>query len=386
VDSVTATQVVATLEFGTSPVDVGDEWTVEFGPDLSGEPLPLLLVADEGQVNQGNFPVGFLGGVTETGPSFELGLERPLVRYAELGHQPHTFTGTVGRQHVRFTTQSRLLDSALAVLDTPARALLFTSAPSAVGTTEWFSLPSSPAAVDTGDYLELHDNPVATPTQVFEVVRTGTGPNVLRLGAPVGVQLGPWALTQNSAPPYGRVRKRKQDNYDVLKAGLVAWVAANPDRYYAELRRLLNPLVVNSNPKLSDVNAAVLHLQQLSVQFTTLLLYLNTYEAPLVEEVNVLLDTYLQQGARRAADILLEPDLPTFFGLDQDEASYAGDVQKAIRAVNMQDLPQSKVGRSSSSVLVDEYEETDYEFDLSDVVDEEVPVPGYSSEFIGSAF
>jgi hypothetical protein len=81
---------------------------------------------------------------------------------------------------------------------------------------------------------------------------------------------------------------------------------------------------------------------------------------------------------------LLEARFSDFFGLDQDESSYSGDLQKAVREVNIQDLPQRKIGRNPGSDVIEQYEDVDYEFNFDDVEDEEIPIPGEVSEFIDS--
>jgi hypothetical protein len=197
-------------------------------------------------------------------------------------------------------------------------------------------------------------------------------------------------MYQGAPAPYGRVRKLRKDNYDELKEGLENWFAqpeAVAGRYFGELRRLLNPLIVNKNPTASDVGAAVNHLFDMQNHLTNLRTYLGAYAAPRVEEVDRLLETYQQHGSERANDLLIEGSFSTFFNLTQDEASYTGDLQKAIRDVNLNDLPQRRVGRNPGGEVIDQYEEPDFEYDFSDTDNEEdIPVPGSLTEYVDSAF
>jgi hypothetical protein len=393
VNSVSSTQVVATLQFPGTLASLGDQWTMEFGPDLSSEKLPLTLVVDEGEVNQGTYAVAFLGGVDESGPPFELGLERLLVKYTELGTQPYYFNGQVGRQHVRLTSKSTLLDSALSVLaSSSAGSLFWNSLPqSDIADTEWFEVPSVPTQVDAGDWLELNDTGAATPTYKLEVFDTeGPNPSLLQFTTTVLSTLGSWDLEQNAQRPWGRVRKRQRENYDVMQEQVADWLrlsASNSERYFAGLRRLLNPLIVNRNPTASAIQDAVDYLYALQQHLTALTAYLDVYESPLAPQVDVLLDTYFQHGSERAIDILLQARFSDFFGLDQDEASYSGDLQKSLRDVNIEDLPQKRYERGLTPELIDSYEEPDFEFDVSDSEDdyEDVSPVGDAYDYPGGS-
>jgi hypothetical protein len=182
-------------------------------------------------------------------------------------------------------------------------------------------------------------------------------------------------MAQGSQAPYGRVRKRKLDDYQLLKSNLdyqLAQTQANVDRYYDELHRLLNPVLAGNNPKASDVSVVVAYLTALSNYLVSIESALTLYDATYVEQVDRLISAFLQQGAKRAVDLLLECGFSSFFGISQDDASYAGAVQSAIRVVNQQDLNQSKLNRptTTSGVLMDTWQDPDFEYDLSDVSDE----------------
>lgn len=392
VDSVSGTQVVVTLSFPGTLAELGDQWTMEFGPDLSSEKLPLTMVVDEGEVNQGTYAAGFLGGVDESGPPFELGLERILIQYSELGSQPHFFNGQVGRQHVRLTSQNTLLASALTVGSTPAASLFWNTLPqNDIADTQWFELPSVPTQVEAGDWLELNDTGAATPTYKLEVFDTeGPNPSLLQLNTTVLSSLGSWNLEQDAQRPWGRIRKRKRENYDVMQEQVESWLrlpASSSERYFAGLRRLLNPLIVNRNPTASAIQDAVDYLYALQQHLAAFTGYLDVYESPLAPQVDVLLDTYRQHGSERAVDILLEARFSDFFGLDQDEVSYSGDLQKSLRDVNVEDLPQKRYERGVSAELIDSYEEPDFEFDFSDTEGdyEDVSPVGEAYEYGDSA-
>jgi hypothetical protein len=368
--------------------------TIEVGKDYRGIALPaaLLVENDPVDLNDGEYEVGFIGGVDETGPPFELGLNRPLIYHTVLGYQPRTFQAQFGQYHLRLTSESTLLDTELEVLvSSTAGSVFWTALPQqAIGSTEWFIIPEEPKRVDDEDRLELHDTSAQQATFIATILNSESNPNLLQLDTTLLVDDGPWAMYQGAPAPYGRVRKLRKDNYDELKEGLENWFAqpeAVAGRYFGELRRLLNPLIVNKNPTASDVGAAVNHLFDMQNHLTNLRTYLGAYAAPRVEEVDRLLETYQQHGSERANDLLIEGSFSTFFNLTQDEASYTGDLQKAIRDVNLNDLPQRRVGRNPGGEVIDQYEEPDFEYDFSDTDNEEdIPVPGSLTEYVDSAF
>ena len=244
----------------------------------------------------------------------------------------------------------------------------------------WFELKSLPTKVEIGDYLELHDTAAALASATYGI--TNIDGYLLQLDASISPSsTTPWAMTQDAPAPYGRVKKRKLDDYQILKGQidiLNALPQANVDSYYAELNRLLNPVLINKTPKASDIAAVTSKLVGLATFFSNMTLALSAYTAPYEEKVDTLISAFKQQGAQRAVDLLLEGSFSTFFGLSQDEASYAGTIQSSIRTINQQDLPQSKLNRSNphSGMLIDSYEEPDFEYDYRDVVNErDVPIP-----------
>jgi hypothetical protein len=391
VTSVTPTTIVATLnEAAVAEADI----TVEVGPDFSGIALPsqIIIANDPLDPNDAEYDVQFIGGVDETGPPFELGLSRALIQHTQLGYQSYSLQAEIGQYHLRLTSQSTLLDTKVEVeASSTGGSIFWGSLPQEdVGDTEWFSIPEEPKRLDDGDLLELHDTSAQAPTQVITILKSVTAPNLLQLEVTLQTDVGPWNMAQSSPAPYGRVRKLRKDNYELFKTGLENWFE-QPESditvYFRELRRLLNPLIVNKNPKAADVNAAVSHLFELQTHLTDLRTYLAVYEAPRVEEVDRLLETYQQHGSTRANDLLVEGSFSTFFNLTQAEASYSGNVQQAIREVNINDLPQRKTGRNPGGEVIDQYEEPDFEYDFSDTDGEEdLPVPGNVSEYIESAF
>lgn len=367
---------------------------LEFGPDLrtSGMPAKLIVFNDPPNVNDGEYDVlGLDGTVTllSDRPPLAVVIARPFIVASGVGSVSLRAQGQLGHAYLSLTSLSTGLHTALSV-EGSAAASFYLSVPStSVGKTEWFGLPEPPSRVEPGDFLELHDSASQAPTYSIEIEAKGSNPNVLRLVSLLDVDQGTWSLVQGAQAPYGRVRVRKSDDYALLKEGLDAWVldpTQNVARYYSTLHGAINALVVNENPSAADVASAVLHVLRLQSQLTQLQVYLSAYEADLVERVDVLIDTYLENGGRRAVDLLVEGRFADFFGLSQDESSYSGDLQKSLRDVARNDLPVRRVRQNPGGVLVDSYETPDYEFDISDVDEEEVPIPGELSEYVESSF
>jgi hypothetical protein len=366
--------------------------TVEVGPNFSGAALPatLLISNDPSDVNDGEYSVIGIGGLNGTGPSFELALARPLIAHTNLGYQRRTFQARFGQYHLVLTSRSTLLDSAIQVQDTAAAHIPWSSLPvSDVGDTTHWLLPGPPAKTEKGDYLELKNSSAQWPSFATEVVNTHTSPNLLELADSVEVTVGNYNMRQDAPAPSARVRKRKRYDFDVLKDSLDIWLSSplsDSTRYFADLRKLLNPIIANKNPTAASIRDAVSYLDDLYSHLGYLSGYLSAYQAPRVEQVDRLIETYQQQGSQRAVDTLLQARFTDFFGMDQDEVSYTGNLQTAIRQVNINDLPQSKFGRLPGGEVIDSYEEPDFEFDTSDTDAElEVDPPDEAYDYPRSA-
>ena len=365
---------------------------VEIGSDFSTGPFPsqLIVANDPVDPNDGTYEVVGVGGILGSGPPFELTLARPLILQTTLGYQPRELSVQYGQYRVVFSSTSTLLDSALEVLDTSSGgSILWGVLPSKdVGATVWFQLPSAATGVESYDMLEFKD----TNAEAVSFSRTieNVEGNLLELTEPLFVDMSPYTTTQNAQAPSARIRKKRKDNYNIYQASLEQWLglpASNARKYFGDLRKLLNPIIVNSNPTLSSVQAAVQQVQALTSHLTVLTAYLAAYEAPLIEQVDRIIETYQQQGADRAVDTLLEARFSDFFGLSQAQASYNGNLRLALREVNRDDLPLTKQGRNPGGTLLASYEEPNYEYDITDSEDTELPDPTQEVyEFSNSAF
>jgi hypothetical protein len=183
--------------------------------------------------------------------------------------------------------------------------------------------------------------------------------------------------------PLGRIRKQKKQNFDDFESAMEDWLEldANEAVWFSNLNAKINPLLVNTNPTPGQVNDAKLHVQQLQAALTQLTSALNVYQVDPVPQLETMVDTFLERGADRAVDILLQARFDEFFGLDTETMSYAGDVMKKIKDVQRQDLPVKKVRRRGAfeETLIASYEEPNFEFDQEDIEtgwnEEDVDIP-----------
>lgn len=222
-------------------------------------------------------------------------------------------------------------------------------------------------------------NPVTLPGYSSPILALEQTSKLIELTSAFPTDLPPYVFTRDTPFPFARIRKQGLNNYELMRAELEAWLEtpeAQP-AYFTELQRLLNPLSVNLNPTAVEVNGARLELQALDSSLEALDGYLAAYTATAVPQIDTLVSTLLEKGGDRAVDILLEGQFSTFFGMDQDDLSYAGTVQKGIKEVMRNDLPQRKDNRlgrfAAEDVSIGEYEEPDFEYDFSDIDDSPEP-------------
>jgi hypothetical protein len=386
--------VHATMYVPIPAVEVGVK--VELCPDLSAAKFPGVLRVQNTppSVNDGVYEVRGLDGMATlldpARPPVAVVLSRSLIGYSSAGGLASYFMGALGYDHLRLNSLSTLTDSVVTVLASSSAGSIFWSVlPIGVaGTSKYFGLGSPPLKVERGDYLELNTTSAQATIVRHEVLNVVSSPPLLELDVELDVDAGSWSMEQNAPAPWGRVKKRRHDNYSVLKESLDVWLlSSNVERYIAGFRRLLNPILVNNNPTAVAIGDAVDYLYALQTHLVSLQGYLVAYVAARTEPVDTLLASYVQQGAQRAVDTLVQARFSAFFSLDQNDASYPGAVQKALKAVQAEDLPQSKLRRRKAVELVDSYEEPDFEFDTSDTdgTEEDPTPPGEGYEYGGGS-
>ncbi len=376
ITGVTDTTISATMQAAV----VGDTGIdIETGPPLgvaSTLPFDTVLVLDEGGGNDGTYSVTG-GGDTP----LDLNINTPVPFPNTTGNQGVDCLLEVGQHVVFFKTLDTSLDSHIEVSDygntSSCIDQFFTVYPASEPTlTSYFQLPEWPNGLEEGDLLELYDTDPSTP----DVVRTITGleesERVIQLASGVDVRAGSYPMTTGSGIPFSRIRKTMFNNFINLRGNISEWVD-QPPNLFQQIQANINALLVNKKPTAAQLNSAVSSVNYLTIELSTLEAFLSAYTSDVVPEVDVLLDSFREKGADRGLDILLEGRFADFFGLSQEEVSYAGVVQRAVREVSREDLPIRKTGRGSNDVIIASYDEPDFEFDQSDIDDDaEVDIPG----------
>lgn len=213
-------------------------------------------------------------------------------------------------------------------------------------------------------------------TSLERVITQVFADGVVELDEPIPA-IGNYTFGSNTLP-FARLRTDKVVSFGEYKAALEDWLAreeAQVRPFFLDLNRFIQPLLANQNPTDTDVGSAENKIDELraalseagatsaGAQEPSLEFVIGTYESPYVAEADALLRAFREKGADRAVDMLLDCRFTTFFGLTQEETSYAGAFQKAARDVAVNDLPVRRVERleSTRSQLIASIESPDYE-------------------------
>lgn len=356
---------------------------VEVGPRLDvatvGYDVTVIITGDTG--NDGTYQVD--ADYNNLYGFMELKLMTTLPFPAGLGNSPVGFEVQVGRYKLNFETLDETLSSHLVIDDQATNDVFerffYTGSGTSrdeYGTTPYLQLPEWPAGLEEGDSFEYYAEP-GNASFSSPIVSLTESLLLIELQDPVLVDAPPLPASTDASYPYVRLRRHSFNTFDQLSTNLTSWLGALSPSYFNNLRALINPLLVNTNPTASQVGTARAELEQLVTELSTLDGYLASYTSDVVDEVDTLIQSFQEKGADRAVDILLETRFSDFFGLDQDEVSYAGNMQKNIRAVQREDLPVRKTNRLNlreieQNVLV-EYDDKDFEF-ARDELDNDVNV------------
>lgn len=377
---VSDTQIQATMASAVT-ADTGVE--VEAGPDLSSMSPDGTVVITGETGNEGTY--GVLS-INEDIP-FELGLSAAFSYPNGAGNAPVQFTAEVGHYKVRFSSVDETLATSILVDDTASadvfnRLFVGSGSRAAVGLTPYLLLPEWPAGLEEGDLFEWYDTNIDTVDVSSPIVSLEQSALLVEVQDPVATDSPAVQMTVNSPIPFARIRRQTLNTYNSLTDDLNGWLDTPEasSRWFNTLRPFINPLTVNTNPTPSQVNSAKVKAEELYTSLVTLEQYLGSYEADPVDEVDTLLHAFQEKGADRATDILLEGRFSDFFGLDQNEVSYAGNMQKAIRAVQREDLPvrrDNRVTYQGSDGLLAEYDDKDFEFARDELDnDMDIDLPG----------
>lgn len=385
VTAVSDTSVTAGVVGATTAASVD----FEVGPDLSGVGFDATARLSDFGGNELDYRI------LEVGPvPFELRLDAALPFPGTTpGNLPVEGVLEVGRFLVRFSSLEEGLATAITIDDgggnpRSASSLFFSGGGgSAVGSTPYFQLPSIPSSLEEGDQLEVYTVQFNSPSTTARVVAVQASSRVVQLDEALPTSTPAYTFGVDVPVPFARVRKMRRDTYEVFRADLQAWLtdATNRSVFSAELSRVLNPLTSSQNPTLAEVNEAKGKVAEVSASLVELTEAIDGYQVEPVDAVDTLIAALIQEGADRAVDTLLEARFSDFFGFDQNDVSYAGSVEKALREVARTDLPVRKDARvgdnAGRSQTIAEYEEPDFEYDTSDLDDTPEPDIPIGSDF-----
>lgn len=388
IDHVDDTEIEVT--FTTALQGSLSDMDIEVGPDLT---VPTNLAHNATVVIAGGTPNDGSYNVLDTSSvPFELELDGPLPFPQGGANLPIYFDLEVGRYGVTFRSLDTTLATYLEVDDnggdpSSASGRFFTTLPTGgPGSTTYFQLPEWNRALNEGDTLELYTTQFDSPAVVSPIVGLEDTNLLIELETPLDSNTPAFSFGLDVPIPFARIRNNRMNNYTDMQGLLETWLgmAANTAWYFPELLRLLNPLAVNTNPTADQVGDAKNHLEVLGSTLEVLDGILADYSADVVPQVDVLLAALQEKGADRARDILLEAQFSTFFSMTMDETSYSGSVQAKLKEINREDLPVRKDNRTGvfqgKEELVGQYEEKDYEYDISDLDEaEELDIPAGST-------
>jgi hypothetical protein len=394
ITSVGDSSVVA--DFAPTVLTPAPDVDIEVGPDLSAIGFDSTAVVSGGSSNDGTY--GLIGGPDiPLGPiPIELSTKQQVPIPAGPGFLPIVFELEVGRYAVRFNSLDTTLATSIEIDDKPPTSIaprFFSTLPATdVGETKYFQLPEFPKNLEEEDVLERHVTVVATPDTTHEIVGLESANLLIELEPELPTDTASITLDKDQPVPFARIRKKRLNSFFTMRDSLTGWaaLAQNQELFFRNFARKLNPLAIDSNPTIVEVNDARLDLQGLNNVLIQLDGFLAAYTADEVTQVDSLLNGFTQKGADRASNIILEAQFSVFFGLDQDELSYAGTVQKAVREVTREDLPIRKdrlVNNNRADGIIAEYEEVDYEYNQSDIdttpeldipIGGDIPHPGRS--------
>ena len=361
---------------------------VTISPDLSAVPVGHIIRVDDSSINGGDYAISASSG----GYTSQFAVTTVVPLHAANSGLPSIFPASVGQTYVSFESTATDLTTSVQVHnpsnpESGADQFFNTLPAAAVGTTTYFKLPQFPRQLEVGDALELFENVPTAVSRSFDIVGLNAEESLLELSEGLEVSFGSIDMSVDTQVPFARVRKAKKNTFDTFSTASDSWLGLEPnqDVWWSDLNRLVNPLTGGSLPTVSEVNAARVHVQALYGILTTtgststggnpeasLEAVLGAYSVSHQPEVDTLIDTLRDRGSDRGVDILLEGRFSDFFSLDVDGLSYAGAVAAAVKDVAREDMAVQKVdrgGAASQGVTIAEWEDPDYEYDLSDLDD-----------------
>lgn len=325
----------------------------EFGPTITATKYDVVNIPTG--VNQGQY---FVQGNGATAIDIELLAALPMPFNSR--QLPVTMTASYGKMFLTLASSDKTTLSSVEVQGTGG-ALFFSPVPfTQLGTTPWFQLPSIPQNLQAGDLLYTYATQYNEPSAIYAIlgVQPGVGTGIIELQPDI-TDGTPWAFTPQP-PPYAALAYGTNNDYLLVQGEWMTWLAAKPQQpnFFDNFNAVLNPILVNTNPRAVDIGNAVEMLNELyglltAAQATatgrdpalTLQSISASFTVEPVPSIDTMITTYTQKGADFAINTLLSGDFATFFGMTAMGSSYGGAMQMAIQAVAMNDLPVRKINR-----------------------------------------
>lgn len=277
-----------------------------------------------------------------------------------------------------------------------AADLFFTAVPAtANGTTPYLELSDYPKEASSGDILDLYETQYNVVSQSFDVTSVEPDNSLIKIDPEI-TSIASLDFTNDIPPPFAKLRVGQVATFTEFETQVQTWLdqPENQALFFTNLNRLINPLLVNKNPTLVEVNTAVAEvesLRELLVQdnspspTSTLEYALVNYSVDPVEPVDILVKSFKERGSDRALDILLEGGFTTFFGLNMHNVSHAGALLETIRNISREDLAIRKFNRKdafSNRLLNSAEDGEDFEFDTHDADAQPPPDPPIGSDTV----
>lgn len=305
-----------------------------------------------------------------------------LPKYSDGFGQPFVDQGTIGFDGYVVTSKNMTLASSV-YLEGPGSGGVGTAAGPARGTTNYVKFSSGYKGTAEGDDVEFYYSNSSTPDFVAKVLQVFSD-GVVRLDAAVfnnaSLRLSPGAL------PFAKLVTGHVSDFETLAAALVAQLQkpdANPTTYFKDLNRLINPLAVNTNPTDSDIGTAEARVNDLEVILTAMDSEVEAYNPDHVPQLDEMVKALAEKGVDRGLDLLLSCEFNIFFGLTQEQTSYAGAFQAAVRDVARNDMVIHKTDRLPHSQLKSSAESPDMEYSQVDLDRAPVLDPPTGIDYVG---
>lgn len=355
---VSAGEVSAVLSNTTVTTDPADGFAL-YLTSTSGVLADMVVSVPSG-VNAGKY------SITSVDPANNRVKISKVIPQAQAGFGSGlAMTGcSVGWDQYRITSKGTLLTSSVSAI-APKEDGEYVTVTGSVSS-NYVTFPNLYKSVVVGDRIEIYETSSTTPSRTLEVLEVFTD-DVAKLSGSIATS---YSFVTGTVP-FVRVSKGNVSNFDSLSATLRAQMAmsdANSNNYFLDLNRFVNPLLVNTSPTNSDVAQAEARVQDMGDVLGPVAVAIDAFSPDIVPEMDQLVRGLKEKGADRAVDILLECRFVDFFGLSQEQTSYAGALQGAIREVATNDLPVHKSNRlaRSNSPLRISSPSPDYEIDTSD--------------------